>query len=175
MTTILNNVYNGVKGFIAITVGLSSIPIFIGKIIYPFNVIIGGYDILIMVMLLVDTGLTSKVVKLLGVQIDRLNGENLHFSQNNLVLGNKLESLETEVSSLRDLTEQYEQNNQDFVNEIDILSVNNENLDSHIEQLVHQIDGLKIVQDQAKQLIASLMTVKALLVIVLFCFLNRSV
>jgi len=187
MTTMLNNVYNGVKGFFAISLGMSSIPLFLSIVNYPLNIVIGVFDIIITIMLLVDTGITSKIIKELGVQIDRLDDENLEYERNNTNLEKKLKSLKTDLVSLKKMNNNYEKNNKELskeltvlskqnklfdkeinkleknngklLNQINTLNENNGILDSHVKQLVNQIDGLKIVQNQSKLLIASLMNV----------------
>ncbi len=157
MTTMLSNVYNGVKGFLAFSIGLSSIPIIIGKVVYPLNLVIGVFDIIIAIMLLVDTGLTSKLIKQLSSQIDRLNQENLDFSQNNHTLELQLENLEQDIKLIQNLNEDYGQHNQDLAEEVGDLSTHNDSLEINIGNLIKQVDGMKIVQNQSKQLIAALM------------------
>jgi len=72
MISIINNIYVTIKGFFAIGIGVSSIPIFLNGVEYPFNIIIGIFNIIVTLLIFTDLGITNKVIKQLSVQIDRL-------------------------------------------------------------------------------------------------------
>ena len=151
MTSILNNIYMGVKGFFGVGVGLSSIVIFTNSISYPINIIVGAFDIVIAILILTDFGITSKVIKQLDRQIDRLNQENLTYAQNNAQLTYSLDTMRNRVQELQHLNEEYSHNNERLNQEID-------EFESNIKQQNIQIYNLRLIQNQSKQLIAALMT-----------------